>query len=246
MADSFDGPRRVPTFPRQPEELHIPSGNNPIPSNDPQPKQHSSQLDYSSSHTPSINLPPSTSQHAPQFPGSSAGGSSVPGALQPGNHGVNHASQPSTLPPHPQIPSQLSVPMTPSKMGSFTPSQGYAPTSPATDQQKYQQFGSTPDNSKYMPASSYSHKSAQSTSYSPLGLADIRPHMELGKSEEMGTPPGLNNGETQKPTNSNYLAPWGLYALDWCKWATPPNTASAGKLAVGSYLEDTHNYVLLP
>jgi WD repeat-containing protein 68 len=37
------------------------------------------------------------------------------------------------------------------------------------------------------------------------------------------------------------MAPWALYAFDWCKWA--PQGNSAGKLAIGSYLEDGHNYV---
>lgn len=46
----------------------------------------------------------------------------------------------------------------------------------------------------------------------------------------------------QHPTNSNYLAPWPIFAVDWCKW--PPKTnVSQGKIAIGSYLEDNHNYI---
>jgi WD repeat-containing protein 68 len=44
------------------------------------------------------------------------------------------------------------------------------------------------------------------------------------------------------PSNSNYLAPWSIYAYDWCKWNVPGGN-SAGKMAVGSYLEDNHNFV---
>jgi len=44
-----------------------------------------------------------------------------------------------------------------------------------------------------------------------------------------------------QPTPSNYLAPWALYAFDWCKWQTHGN--SAGKVAIASYLEDGHNFV---
>jgi WD repeat-containing protein 68 len=44
-----------------------------------------------------------------------------------------------------------------------------------------------------------------------------------------------------QPTMSNYLAPWVLYAFDWCKWQ--PGGNSAGKVAIGSYLEDGHNFV---
>jgi WD repeat-containing protein 68 len=44
------------------------------------------------------------------------------------------------------------------------------------------------------------------------------------------------------PTNSNYLAPWPVFAFDWCKYPVPHGN-SAGKIAVGSYLEDPHNFV---
>ena len=40
---------------------------------------------------------------------------------------------------------------------------------------------------------------------------------------------------------SNYMAQWPMYAFDWCKWR--PQGNGAGKLAIGSYLEDGHNYV---
>ena len=41
---------------------------------------------------------------------------------------------------------------------------------------------------------------------------------------------------------SSYLAPWATYAYDWCKW--PVNGGSScGKMAVGSYLEDPHNFI---
>ena len=74
----------------------------------------------------------------------------------------------------------------------------------------------------------------------PLGLADIRPRADSTLSDG---PPGtlgyeLNNSQ---PSASNYLAPWALYAFDWCKW--PPQGKGAGKVAIGSYLEDGHNFV---
>jgi WD repeat-containing protein 68 len=46
-----------------------------------------------------------------------------------------------------------------------------------------------------------------------------------------------------QPSTSNYLAPWALYAFDWCKWT--PQGKGAGKVAIGSYLEDGHNFVCL-
>jgi len=33
-----------------------------------------------------------------------------------------------------------------------------------------------------------------------------------------------------------------MFAVDWCKWPPKTNT-SAGKIAIGSYLEDNHNYI---
>ena len=53
------------------------------------------------------------------------------------------------------------------------------------------------------------------------------------------------NDSDRVPSNSNYLAPWGVYAYDWCKWPVHGGN-SAGKMAVGSYLEDTHNFVNYP
>lgn len=44
------------------------------------------------------------------------------------------------------------------------------------------------------------------------------------------------------PTNSNYLAPFATYAYDWCKWPVMGGSG-AGKMAVGSYLEDPHNFI---
>jgi WD repeat-containing protein 68 len=52
-----------------------------------------------------------------------------------------------------------------------------------------------------------------------------------------------NGGDNQVPTNSNYVAPWPIYAVDWCKWPITGNSGFGGKLALGSYLEDNHNYV---
>jgi WD repeat-containing protein 68 len=46
------------------------------------------------------------------------------------------------------------------------------------------------------------------------------------------------------PTNSNYVAPWAVFAFDWCKYPTLGGN-SAGKMAIGSYLEDPHNFVSL-
>ncbi|CAK7262721.1 hypothetical protein SEPCBS57363_000187 [Sporothrix epigloea] len=72
----------------------------------------------------------------------------------------------------------------------------------------------------------------------PLGLADIRPRADSSLSD--GLPSGFDQANNQ-PGTSNYLAPWALYAFDWCKW--PSTGKGAGKLAIGSYLEDGHNFI---
>lgn len=72
----------------------------------------------------------------------------------------------------------------------------------------------------------------------PLGLADIRPRADSSLSD--GFPGGYDQANSQ-PGTSNYLAPWALYAFDWCKWPSTGN--GAGKLAIGSYLEDGHNFI---
>ncbi|KAM5434409.1 hypothetical protein McanMca71_007676 [Microsporum canis] len=216
----FDGPRsRAPTFPRQPEELHIPSANASKPLNE-QRQDHHQQQHYQ--------------QHQ---------NNALPGALQPGP--ASRQGQPPTNSNNSTssgVPSQLAVPMTPSKQSSMNQLQSY-PSSPGGDQQRYhhqqQQQQQQQQQSSMMSPSS----AGQSTPYSPLGLADIRPHMDLGRIDDSATSPAMNNGDMQTPKNSNYLAPWGLYALDWCKWPAAPNTNSAGKIALGSYLEDTHNYI---
>jgi DDB1- and CUL4-associated factor 7 len=85
-----------------------------------------------------------------------------------------------------------------------------------------------------------------SSKYSPLGLADIRPSTEallMGASTQHSS--GPTNGDLQIPTNSNYVAPWPIYAVDWCKWKMPSAGSFAGKIAIGSHLEDNHNYVSL-
>lgn len=80
----------------------------------------------------------------------------------------------------------------------------------------------------------------RNVSNAPLGLADIRPRADSSLSD--GIPgSGAYDIANSQPAASNYLAPWALYAFDWCKY--PPQGNGAGKLAIGSYLEDGHNFI---
>ncbi|KAJ5446400.1 hypothetical protein N7491_002482 [Penicillium cf. griseofulvum] len=115
------------------------------------------------------------------------------------------------------------------------------------DQSMYKQHAA-PDGSKY-PSSpgAFPPHTPQGSKYSPLGLADIRPSGEHMLSEALMNPGmssvSYNNGDNQVPTNSNYVAPWPIYAVDWCKWPITGNSGFGGKIAMGSYLEDSHNYI---
>ena len=82
-------------------------------------------------------------------------------------------------------------------------------------------------------------------SYSPLGLADIRSRSDtLNATDIPFSPSIMQETEVQSyPDPSNYVAPWPIYAVDWCKWPPRTSGASTGKIAIGSYLEDNHNYV---
>jgi DDB1- and CUL4-associated factor 7 len=114
---------------------------------------------------------------------------------------------------------------------TYTP---YTPTTPGGTVTGPPQFMSTPDPKYGAPGSQ------RNISNTPLGLADIRPRADSSLSD--GTPGTLGYElANAQPTTSNYLAPWALYAFDWCKW-TPPGKG-VGKVAIGSYLEDGHNFV---
>jgi DDB1- and CUL4-associated factor 7 len=174
----------------------------------------------------------------------------LPGSLQPGRPGPMSANTAPTVPTVPQtMAPEYSTPSRSSTLGlshNYTRSSpaaasgfdgGYVPftaTTPGgTDQGQF----TSPTNQKYTP-----QNTQRTVSNTPLGLADIRPRADSGMSEGLpGANPYSYDGANAIPTNSNYLAPWAIYAFDWCKW--PAQSHDAGKVAVGSYLEDGHNFV---
>jgi WD repeat-containing protein 68 len=229
----FETPRR----PRQ-EDLHPPSNAASMAS----PRNPLSPREYTPT-APRISLeqatPESSQYHAP---------AQLPPSLQPGRPSGMSVN---TAPAAPNVPQssaqdQYTTPSRSSAAGiahNYTrssPATGYeggpgyspfSPTTPNTDQGYFAPTG----NSKYTPAQ-------RAISNTPLGLADIRPRADSGISEGVpGGNPYSYDGANATPTNSNYLAPWAIYAFDWCKW--PAQNHDAGKLAVGSYLEDGHNFV---
>jgi len=178
-------------------------------------------------------------------------GPSLPGSLQPGRPGPSASiTAPSTIPTLPQIQNSTQQYSRPSTASTAGHAHNYSRSSPAgMDTPKYSPFVNSPESAKYASPPSHRYTSSQvkqeDSNYSPLGLADIRPPGESGMDGPQSSNPYSNDGFPAFPTNSNYLAPWAVYAFDWCKWPVqqPSSGDSAGKMAIGSYVEDGHNFV---
>ncbi|OLN96941.1 putative WD repeat-containing protein C17D11.08 [Colletotrichum chlorophyti] len=239
-------PRRTDTYSsqhsQQGDELHMGGGM----------MQHGqlSPREYSSSSAapaaPHIKLDqasPSASQY--QNP------SQVPNVLQPGGPGgrppaITANTAPTLATMQSQQPQDYQTPSKPPSLSlshsysRSSPAAGYegastfAPYTPTTPSGSGSQFMS-PQDAKYNAPGSQ-----RNISNTPLGLADIRPRADSSMSDGVPGSAAYELANAQ-PGTSNYLAPWALYAFDWCKW--PPQGNGAGKLAVGSYLEDGHNYI---
>ncbi|EOA81497.1 uncharacterized protein SETTUDRAFT_165955 [Exserohilum turcica Et28A] len=159
-------------------------------------------------------------------------------------------------PPQAQIATNAQQYTLPTRSNTISQSQhsphsthAYSRSSPAGlgPEQKYIPFSNTPENSKYAAATPtqkyYPSTPSGAASQSPLGLADIRPRANSNMEPETTGHGNSTLGDMNKvASNSNYLAPWSIYAFDWCKWNVTGGN-SAGKMAVGSYLEDNHNFI---
>ena len=218
------------------------------------PRHHSYHPphEYPSGGAPEISLHQATPQGSHYS--NAATGLNLPGSLQPGRPGASASmTAPSTIPTLPQTQNPLQQ-VTSSSRPSTASTAGHAHTysrsSPAgLDTPKYSPFVNTPENAKYGSPPGHRYTSSQTlqgdSAYSPLGLADIRPLGESGLDGPQSANPYSNDGLPAFPTNSNYLAPWAVYAFDWCKWPVQQSNSSdsAGKMAIGSYVEDGHNFV---
>lgn len=244
-AQHLDSPRRAQHSTRQPEELHIPSdgaGLNP-PMSTHLPRHHSyhaSQDISSAASAPGISIQQLSPASAHHLAGT------LPGALRPGASSANTA--PGTVPTLPQISTQHQQYTSSSRSSTASHSHSYSRSSPAGfEQQKYLPYINTPESSKFpaTPNNKYSsHTPHGSSAYSPLGLADIR--SESGMVDgPMSSNPYSSESNLSVPTNSNYIAPWPVYAFDWCKWPVQSQSTGepAGKMAIGSYVEDGHNFI---
>ncbi|CAE7205947.1 hypothetical protein CFE70_008765 [Pyrenophora teres f. teres 0-1] len=269
---SFETPRqRAPTIGgRTTEDLHVQQNNTgqhvgPPPSSASAQPMYNPPDNYRSA--PNISVDHGTPQN------SQYGAPAVPGSLQPaGGSGQAQQQQqqqrpgPSTAYTAPVVPTQTHIASNaqqytlPTRSNTISQPQhsphsshSYSRSSPAGlgPDQKYIPFSNTPPEQqpKYAagtPAQKYYPTTPSgAASQSPLGLADIRPRANSTMDHEGGMGVhGTNmvSDQIKVPSNSNYLAPWSIYAYDWCKWSVPGGN-SAGKMAVGSYLEDNHNFI---
>jgi DDB1- and CUL4-associated factor 7 len=204
--------------------------------------QHDQQFAGDMDTLPTYNQPKTPSSAYPHadasrgVPTLNAPGMSLPGALQTGRPGISSSNTaPGSVPTLPPI-STTGQYASPSRAATTSHSHSYSHSSPAPT---YSDSASTPTHKQYM-----SVNTAHAPVYSPLGLADIRPRADSTNDEGLMTPnPYLST--QYEPSNCNYLAPWPIYSFDWCKWPAHNQGLgdSAGKMAIGSYLEDGHNYV---
>ncbi|EIT75311.1 WD40-repeat-containing domain protein [Aspergillus flavus] len=247
-SQSFEPNRRATTYGR-PEELHIPSGGMGAANLQRQSMSHEFPA-TADNHVPSINVHPTNSQ--PNQYGAGGNNTALPGALQPGNANrppaVSINTAPSGIPTLSQMSTQLQQQPQPQPQHQQPPpQQPQPPTTPRSNMSNaHGHSRSSPANARYgsSPGAGFPPHTPQGAKYSPLGLADIRPTGDL-LGDPITSPGSLPfNGDNQVPSNSNYIAPWPIYAVDWCKWPIPGNSGSfGGKIALGSYLEDNHNYI---
>lgn len=237
----FTNPQRAPPFGRQQEEVHMSHSGNAMEAHHYQSTPH-----YTPGEGLSIHIQPPSGQY-----NNASGGANVPGALQPGPlnrpTALSSNTAPGSIPTLPQLSTQLQQTPQPNRSATLNHSHSYSRSSPAgMDQPKYKPFTNTPETKKFgSPNPPYTAQMSQgASSYSPLGLADIRPRADTGLSDGPMSPTIFSDFDApQFPTNSNYITPWPIYAVDWCKWPLKQNSLQTGKIALGSYLEDHHNYV---
>ncbi|KAL5113475.1 hypothetical protein ACEQ8H_008639 [Pleosporales sp. CAS-2024a] len=253
---SFDAPRRAAPAP----ELHVQTvAASAASQTQPPPQAMYNSPDHYAA--PNMQLPQAT-------PGSQYGAPApaIPHALQPAGAAQQPQQQPRPAPSSAytapaMVPSQTHIPTNaqqytlPTRSNTLhqsqpSPQHVYSRSSPAGlgPEHKYIPFSNTPEQSKYPPNTPaqkyYPSTPSGAASHSPLGLADIRPRANstMDHDAALGHGTSVLSEQSKVATNSNYLAPWSIYAYDWCKWAIPGGN-SAGKMAVGSYLEDNHNFI---
>lgn len=220
-----------------------------------QERMYASSSSHSQGTTPVIDL----QQATPQIP-SQHTTPTVPSSLQPAGGsqqrpGPSLASNatPTTAPVVPQINTNAQQYTLPTRSNTMNQAQhGYSRSDSSGMDQRYIPFSAGSDKAPQYPPTpnqkmyNYSPQTPGGhVAQSPLVLEHIRPRTDSNLDDPASAHPW--NDADKQPTNSNYLAPWPVFAYDWCKWPIVGHgNSSAGRMAVGSYLEDPHNFVSLP
>ncbi|EME48574.1 hypothetical protein DOTSEDRAFT_39898 [Dothistroma septosporum NZE10] len=257
---NIDTPRRTHTQ-RVSADLRIPSNAPPLQGYSTPQQQQKQSLQhsaYTESTASSFNVQQATplgsqslsSTIVPSNAGSTAN-NILPGALQPAGGASRPYTAPTAVLTMQQPPLQTNASqyanaqaIPPSRTNAL---HSHSRSSPGNmdGTHKYIPFNQTPaqtpvtSNPKAYNLSN-AHTPSTGPSHSPLNLTDIRSRAISDANE--GPQGTAFFSYSDSPTNSNYLAPFPTYAYDWCKWPVPGGT-SAGKMAVGSYLEDPHNFI---
>ena len=247
----FGTTRRTHTQ-RQSEDLRIPSNAPPLQQTYTSQHQQSFH-DSGYSAAPAFNVQQATPQGGSQPSSvvpSNASANNVPGALQPAGGLTRPAPissySASAVPPMQIQTNAQQYTQTPSRSSTLHSHSRSSPTG-MDGAQKYIPFNQTPTQTptgitSNPKAYNLSHtQTPAGPSHSPLNLTDIRSRAVSDANEgAAGTSTIFSYSDA--PTNSNYLAPFATYAYDWCKWPLAGGPG-AGKMAVGSYLEDPHNFI---
>ncbi|KAH6620470.1 WD40-repeat-containing domain protein [Boeremia exigua] len=237
-----------------PDEQHAapPAAQQQQQQQQPPPSQSQSQSQMYGGPAPNVGLQQATPQGAHYSTPASL--PSLPGSLQPAQRPGPASANTAPSVPTQNIASNANSYTLPTRSNTIqsqpASAHTYSRSSPAGmgPDQKYIPFSNTPEQSKYAATTPsqkyYPATPAAGAAQAPLGLADIRPRANSSMDPEGGL--GASNAfvaeQNKTATNSSYLAPWSIYAYDWCKWNVPGGN-SAGKMAVGSYIEDNHNFI---
>ncbi|KAK4187452.1 WD40-repeat-containing domain protein [Podospora australis] len=244
----YQPPRRTGTYSSQHDELHMSSSAS---NNMSMHQSHQGHPSQQQQHVPPPHIKLDQSPNPPQLQSYQSTGA-VPNVLQPGRPAALSSNTAPILPTMQQQPPDYQSHQTPTKSNSLNLSHNYPRSSPAAPYEGGSGYvpyapttpGGSSSSAQYMSPTdtkyTQSSGSQRIPSNAPLGLADIRPRADSSLSDGLPGTPGYEMANAQSRT-SNYMAPWALYAFDWCKWA--PQGNGAGKVAIGSYLEDGHNFI---
>ncbi|KAI5803896.1 WD40-repeat-containing domain protein [Geopyxis carbonaria] len=215
-----------------PQDLHPPPAHHSIPTQQQQKRASDSHIKIEPPSIPSSNSQPSYAAYHSSNPSSATGSRPQIAATATAPAAVPQAQRRSTMQRN-----------TTGETGVPAGGSGYSPNSGAgvdsgSSSKKYSHPGALtptyPTSSQH--SSSHSHGGAGS-SHLGMGLSGLTSSSNSMRERDPEPVGGLG-----AVGPGRWMSPYGLYALDWCKWPTTSGNGY-GRIAVGSYSEDSHNYI---